>query len=149
MRAVIQRVSQASVTIDQQVKGAIEQGLVILLGVEPSDGDTDARWIAEKAATLRCFSDDQGRFDQSLEDVQGAALVVSQFTLFGDCRKGRRPSFTAAARPEHAIPLYEAVVNCLRERGVTVATGEFGAHMDVALINDGPVTLLIDSRKTF
>ena len=147
MRAVIQRVSQASVTIDQQVKGAIEQGLVILLGVETSDGDTDARWIAEKAATLRCFSDDQGRFDQSLEDVQGAALVVSQFTLFGDCRKGRRPSFVEAAEPEKAKDLYGKFVKNVGALGVPVEQGRFQALMKVELVNDGPVTLVLESRR--
>ena len=149
MRAVVQRVSEASVRVGEEVVGAIGRGLLVLLGVEDSDTDRDAQYIAEKVVGLRIFNDDAGKFNRSLEEVEGSVLVISQFTLHGDCRKGRRPSFIQAARPETAVPLYEAVVRGIRERGFTVATGEFGAHMMVHLVNDGPVTLLLDSRKLF
>jgi len=146
---VVQRVSEASVRVGEEVVGAIGRGLLVLLGVEDSDTDRDAQYIAEKVVGLRIFNDDAGKFNRSLEEVEGSVLVISQFTLHGDCRKGRRPSFIQAARPETAVPLYEAVVRGIRERGFTVATGEFGAHMMVHLVNDGPVTLLLDSRKLF
>jgi len=149
VRAVVQRVSEASVAVDGKVIGAIGPGLLALVSVDAEDTELDAGYISEKIAGLRIFNDDQGKFNLSVEDVGRAVLVVSQFTLHGDCRKGRRPSFTEAARPEKAIPLYESVAMHLRERGLTVATGEFGAHMTVHLINDGPVTLLLDSRKVF
>lgn len=149
MRAVVQRVSEASVRVGEKVVGSIGRGLLVLLGVEDSDTDKDAQYIAEKVVGLRIFNDDVGKFNRSLEEVGGSVLVISQFTLHGDCRKGRRPSFIQAARPETAIPLYEAVVRGIRERDFTVATGEFGAHMMVHLVNDGPVTLLLDSRKLF
>lgn len=149
MRAVVQRVSESDVTVDGKVVGAIDRGLLVLLGVTEDDEEEDARMMADKIIGLRIFNDDQGKFNLALEDVGGAVLVISQFTLLGDCRKGRRPSFSTAARPEKAVPLYERVVQLLRERGVTVATGTFGAHMDVRLVNDGPVTVLIDTKKTF
>jgi D-tyrosyl-tRNA(Tyr) deacylase len=149
MRAVVQRVHESSVSVDGRVVGRIGTGLLVLVGVGTDDDDDDARLIADKVAGLRCFSDEEGKFNRSILDVGGSILAISQFTLFGDCRKGRRPSFTEAARPETAAPLCELFVSTLRERGITVETGEFGAHMDVQLINDGPVTLLIDSKKVF
>ncbi len=149
MRAVVQRVSESSVTVDGKVIGTIGKGLLVLLGVSADDEDRDAAFIAEKVAGLRCFPDDSGKFNRSVEDVGGSILAISQFTLLGDCRRGRRPSFTRAARPEQAAPLYEAVIRHLRERSLHVEAGEFGAHMDVHLVNDGPVTLLLDSRKEF
>jgi D-tyrosyl-tRNA(Tyr) deacylase len=149
VRAVIQRVAESAVAVDGRVVGAIGRGLLVLLGVAAEDDERDADYIADKVIGLRCFQDADSKFNLSVEDVGGALLVISQFTLFGDCRKGRRPSFTDAARPEHAIPLYERVVRRLRDRGLKVETGEFGAHMDVSLVNDGPVTLLLDSRRLF
>ena len=149
MRAVIQRVTEASVRVDASVVGAIQHGVLVLLGIAEADTEADAQYIVQKLVGLRIFSDTDGKFNLSLAEVNGAILLVSQFTLFGDCRKGRRPSFTEASRPEHAIPLYDSVVAALRAAGVTVDTGIFGAHMEVHLINDGPVTLLLDSRKSF
>jgi D-aminoacyl-tRNA deacylase len=149
LRAVIQRVSEASVTVQNSVVGQIGKGLLLLLGVGNEDTEQDAQLMADKIAGLRCFADAESKFNLSIMDVGGAILAISQFTLFGDCRKGRRPSFTEAARPEPATELYEAVVQRLREKGLTVETGEFGAHMDVHLINDGPVTLLLDTKKLF
>lgn len=147
MRAVIQRVREASVTVAGEVVGAIGNGLLILLGVCHTDTAEDAESLAEKITQLRIFSDHEGKFNLSLLDVGGAALVVSQFTLYADTRKGRRPSFTAAARPEIAAPLVDAFAATLRTRNIPVATGVFGAMMQVALINDGPVTLVIDSAE--
>ncbi|MGQ9875538.1 MAG: D-aminoacyl-tRNA deacylase [Chloroflexus sp.] len=147
MRAVIQRVREASVTVAGEVVGAIGNGLLILLGVCHTDTAEDVELLAEKIAQLRIFSDHEGKFNLSLLDVGGAALVVSQFTLYADTRKGRRPSFTAAARPEIAAPLVDAFAATLRTRNIPVATGVFGAMMQVALINDGPVTLVIDSAE--
>jgi len=149
MRAVVQRVSEASVRVDEAVVGAIAAGLLVLLGVEQEDTEADATYIAEKLVGLRIFSDAAGKFNLSIEEVGGAVLLISQFTLHGDCRKGKRPSFTQAARPELAIPRYELVRDQLRGRGLRVETGVFGAHMQVHLVNDGPVTLLLDSRKHF
>ncbi|WP_322822942.1 D-aminoacyl-tRNA deacylase [Chloroflexus sp.] len=147
MRAVIQRVREASVTVAGEAVGAIGNGLLILLGVCHTDTAEDVELLAEKIAQLRIFSDHEGKFNLSLLDVGGAVLVVSQFTLYADTRKGRRPSFTAAARPEMAAPLVDAFVAALRARHIPVATGVFGAMMQVALINDGPVTLVIDSTE--
>ncbi|MDX9975541.1 MAG: D-aminoacyl-tRNA deacylase [FCB group bacterium] len=147
MRAVVQRVSESQVTVDGRVVGKIGQGLLVLLGVSRDDEERDAEYIAGKVAGMRCFADADSKFNLSVEDVGGSILVISQFTLFGDCRKGRRPSFTEAAAPELAIPLYESVVGRLCAMGFTVETGEFGAHMDVRLVNDGPVTLLLDSKR--
>ncbi len=149
MRAVIQRVSEASVTVDERVVGRIGKGLLLLLGVGQEDTGDDARMLADKVVGLRCFADAESKFNLSVVDVGGAVLAISQFTLFGDCRKGRRPSFSDAARPEPATELYEAVVQQLRGAGLSVETGEFGAHMSVHLVNDGPVTLLLDTKKTF
>jgi D-tyrosyl-tRNA(Tyr) deacylase len=149
VRVVIQRVSEASVTVDQQTVGAIGQGLMVLLGVAQGDTSQEAKSLAEKTAGLRIFEDDAGKMNRSVEEIGGSLLVVSQFTLLGDCRKGRRPGFTDAASPELADQLYEEYVAALRSRGVNVATGVFRADMQVALVNDGPVTMLLDSRKQF
>ena len=149
MRAVIQRVSEASVMVGGQTVGAIRQGLMVLLGVARGDTSGDAVYLAEKTCGLRIFEDQQGKMNRSVEDISGSVLVVSQFTLLGDCRKGRRPGFTEAAEPELADNLYEEYVELLRQRGITVATGVFRAEMKVGLVNDGPVTMLLDSRKQF
>lgn len=149
MRAVIQRVSQASVVVAAQTVGTIGQGLMVLLGVAQKDTSKDATYLAEKTASLRIFEDDNGKMNRSIEDIDGSILVVSQFTLLGDCRKGRRPGFTDAAPPELADALYQDYVDALRSKGITVATGVFRADMQVALINDGPVTIMLDSRKQF
>ncbi len=146
MRAVIQRVSQARVVIDGVVVGEIQRGLLVLLGVTHSDTVEQARWLAEKVVGLRVFNDGEGKMNLGVADVGGGVLVVSQFTLYGDCRKGRRPSFIDAAGPETAIPLYEAFVDGVRAQGVPTATGRFGAMMQVELVNDGPVTLIVDSK---
>lgn len=145
MRALIQRVTQASVTVEDEVVGAIDRGLLILLGVGASDGTAAAAQLADKIVNLRIFSDDAGKFNLSLLDVNGAALVVSQFTLFADTRKGRRPSFVHAAPPEHAAPLVDRFCDRLRSYHVPVTTGRFGAAMQVALVNDGPVTIWLDT----
>ena len=144
MRALLQRVSQASVTVDDQIVGRIAGGLVVLLGVTQSDGEAEAEWLARKVAGLRIFDDADGKMNASLADVDGELLVVSQFTLYGDARKGRRPSYTAAARPEQAEPLVDYFVEQLRGMGYNVATGVFGANMDVEIHNDGPVTLMVE-----
>ena len=149
MRAVVQRVHRAVVTVEGRVAGRIGPGLVVLLGVGRTDGDRDADWMADKVASLRIFADPAGQMNRSVAEAEGALLVVSQFTLFGDCRRGRRPSYIAAAEPEQARRLYLGVVDRLRRAGYTVETGEFGAMMNVELVNDGPVTLLIDSERTF
>ncbi len=147
MRAVLQRVSTARVTVGGRVAGAIGAGVVALLGIAADDTEAEADWLLDKLLNLRIFANDNGKFDRSLRDGHGDLLVVSQFTLLADTRKGRRPSFTAAAPPERAIPLYEHFVALARAQGVTVATGEFGAHMQVELVNDGPVTILLDSSE--
>ncbi len=147
MRAVVQRVSKASVTIDQQEVGKIDQGLVILLGIHEKDTQDDVDYLVKKIAQMRIFEDEQGKMNRSVEDVEGQILSVSQFTLFADTKKGNRPSFISAAHPETAIPLYEAFNEGIRNRGITVATGQFGADMAVSLINDGPVTIIIDSQN--
>lgn len=149
MRAVIQRVSQASVTVAEETVGAIDQGLMVLLGVAQGDTAKDSAYLADKTAGLRIFEDDEGKMNRSVADIGGSILVVSQFTLLGDCRKGRRPGFTDAAPPELADKLYEEYVHALRRQGVTVATGVFRANMQVALVNNGPVTIMLDSRKQF
>jgi len=149
MRAVVQRVSRARVTVEERVAGEIGAGLVILLGVGREDSPEVAASMAEKVANLRIFEDDQGKMNRSLLDVKGGALVVSQFTLYGDARGQRRPSFISAAPPEQAAALYEAFNAALRGIGVTVATGIFQATMSVELVNEGPVTILLDSDKAF
>jgi D-tyrosyl-tRNA(Tyr) deacylase len=145
MRAVLQRVLSAAVTVDTQVVGQIHSGLLILLGVAESDTQEEAQLLAEKTVTLRIFADEEGRFNRSLQDTNGAALVVSQFTLYADVRKGRRPSFIHAATPDHAEPLVAAYIAALRQRDIPVKTGVFGAMMHVSLVNDGPVTILLDT----
>ena len=144
MKAVLQRVSRASVSVGGSTRGRIGPGLLVLLGIADGDERADAERLAGKVARLRVFEDDAGRFDRSLLDTAGAALVVSQFTLVADTTKGNRPSFTAAAPPEHAEPVYESFCAALRELGVPVETGVFGARMDVELLNDGPVTIVLD-----
>lgn len=147
MRACVQRVHQASVTVNNGIVGRIARGVVVLLGVAQEDDETDVCYMVDKIVDLRIFEDDQGKMNRSLVDVGGEMLVISQFTLLGDCRKGRRPSFVAAALPEHAKQLYEEFVTVATAREIHVATGTFQVHMDVALINDGPVTLFLDSKK--
>lgn len=149
MRACIQRVRHASVTVRQQVIGKIGRGFLVLLGVAQNDTEADLNYLAEKIIGLRVFEDRDGKMNLSIKDVQGEMLVVSQFTLYGDCRKGRRPSFVAAAQPDQAKLLYEQFVQRVTEAGITVATGQFREHMDVELLNDGPVTLILDSNKDF
>ena len=149
MRAVIQRVESASVSVEGEIRGQIGAGFLVLIGVEEGDGDADFRYIAEKVPNLRVFEDEQGKMNRSLLDVGGELLAVSQFTLLGDARGGRRPSFITAARPETADPMYERLVADWRARGIRVETGAFGAHMKVSLVNDGPVTILLDSRRRF
>ena len=147
MRALIQRVTRASVTVDGEVVGAIDTGLLVLVGVTHADDDATAARLAAKVAHLRIFDDADGTMNRSLLDVGGAALVVSQFTLYGDTRKGRRPSWVDAARPEHAEPLVAAFATALGGEGIPVETGRFRADMQVELVNDGPVTILLDSRE--
>lgn len=147
MRVVLQRVTRAAVRVEDAVVGQIARGWLVLLGVARGDTDQDADWLAEKVVNLRAFADEQGKMNRSVLEAAGAILVVSQFTLLGDCRAGRRPSFTDAADPGEAERLYERFVDRLRSAGLTVETGVFRAHMDVELSNDGPVTFLLDSRK--
>ena len=149
MRAVVQRVMRARVTVDERVTGEIAQGLLVYLGVGAGDEEGDARYLVEKVATLRVFEDERGRMSRDVAAVGGALLVVPQFTLYGDVRSGRRPDFTAAKEPAGANALYERCVALWRERGLTVATGEFRAHMRVESVNDGPVTLLVDGARQF
>jgi D-tyrosyl-tRNA(Tyr) deacylase len=145
MRAVLQRVSRARVVVDGETVGTIGRGLLVLLGIARDDTLEQARWLAERVAGLRVFADDQGKMNRDVTEAGGSILVVSQFTLYGDCRKGRRPSFVLAAPAEAAIPLYEAFINAIRALGITVASGRFGALMDVELVNDGPVTLILET----
>ena len=147
MRALLQRVSSASVSVNGRIIGQIERGLVILLGVTHGDTVAEADWLANKIAGLRLFEDDAGKMNLELADVNGSVLVVSQFTLYGDARKGKRPSFTAAARPEQAEPLVDYFCDQLRQAGLIVATGQFGAMMQVAIHNDGPVTLMLEKEN--
>ena len=144
MRVVLQRVTRASVSIDGRVAGAIGRGFCLLVGLTHGDTDATVDWMAEKVAGLRLFPDTEGKMNLGLDEVGGGVLVISQFTLYGDSAKGRRPSFIDAARPERAIPLYERFVGALRARGLEVATGEFGADMQVEIHNDGPVTLILE-----
>ncbi len=149
MRAVVQRVKRAEVRIEGQAGGRIAKGLVILVGIGKGDQQADVEWLAEKIVQLRVFDDQEGRMNCGLREAEGELLCVSQFTLYGDCRKGRRPSYDQAASPDEARGLYEAFVGQLRGLGVKVETGQFQAMMEVDLVNDGPVTLLLDSRKGF
>jgi D-tyrosyl-tRNA(Tyr) deacylase len=146
MRAVVQRVSKARVLVGDEVAGEIGRGLLVLLGVTHDDTAEQARWLADKIVGLRIFADPDGKMNLGVADVGGAVLVVSQFTLYGDCRKGRRPSFVDAAPPEIAVPLYEAFIDAVKALGVPVASGRFGAMMDVELVNDGPVTLIVKTK---
>jgi len=145
MRAVVQRVSSAQVSVDGVVVGAVGRGLLILLGVAPGDGEAELRWMCEKVAHLRIFPDESGKMNRSAVEEGLGALVISQFTLYGDCRKGRRPAFTGAAAPALAEPLYQRFCEALAAQGLAVSRGVFGAHMAVLLENDGPVTLILDS----
>lgn len=147
VRVVVQRVSEASVTIDGEVRGKIGKGFMVLVGVEEADGQEDVEYVVKKVANMRVFEDEAGKMNWSLDKVDGAVLSISQFTLHADTRKGNRPSFTQAAKPKKAIPLYEAFNERLREQGISVETGEFGADMAVSLVNDGPVTITIDSKN--
>lgn len=146
MRVVLQRVKEASVTVDQKIIGQIKQGFLLLVGVTHEDTIDQVNWLADKIAGLRVFEDEEERMNRSLQDVNGQILSVSQFTLYGDVKKGRRPAFTEAAKPDVANELYEAFNERLRAQGLTVETGQFGAMMDIALINDGPVTLILEKE---
>ncbi len=148
MRAVVQRVRRASVAIAGTTTATIGTGLVVLLGIRIADTAADSSWLADKIVQLRIFADRQGKMNVSLADIAGEMLIVSQFTLYGDCRKGRRPGFSAAANPDIALPLYRHFISEVERRGIRAATGTFQAEMDVELVNDGPVTLLLDSEKT-
>ena len=147
MKVVVQRAKRAKVTVNGEVVGSIDHGLVLLVGVTHSDTIEDAAFIADKIAHLRIFEDESGKMNISVLDVGGEILSVSQFTLYGDCRKGRRPNFMEAAKPDHALPIYEAMNEALRQKGIRVETGKFGAMMEVELINDGPVTLIVESKE--
>ena len=149
MRAVVQRVSSAVVTIENQVKSEIGRGILLLLGSQEGDDEGDISYIVEKTVHLRIFEDEQGKMNRSLEEMNGELLVVSQFTLLGDARKGRRPGFIKAGNPAEARKIYESAVEAFKKTGIPVATGEFQANMQVSLVNDGPVTILLDSRKLF
>lgn len=149
MRAVLQRVKEASVTVEGQIVGHCGKGLLVFLGVKDTDDEAHGAYIAEKIAHLRIFEDEEGKMNRSVLDAGGEILMVSQFTLYGDGRKGRRPSFSQAAPPERALALYRGVVGSLKDKGLQVEEGVFQAHMDVSLVNDGPVTLLLDSEKNF
>lgn len=147
MRAVIQRVTEASCAVDGEITGSIQQGLLVLLGVEETDTNTDISWLAQKIVNMRIFSDDEGKMNRSLVDIHGSILLISQFTLFASTRKGNRPGFTRAARPDTAIPLYEEVkAELSRLTGKPTATGIFGADMKISLVNDGPVTIVMDTQ---
>lgn len=149
MRTVIQRVSRAQVSIENKVKGSIGKGLVVFVGISPEDCQKDLQWLAEKIVHLRIFEDNAGKMNRSLTDIKGEVLIISQFTLYGDCRKGRRPGFSGAAPPLKAEPIYQQFVEEVKSKGIQVETGTFQAEMQVELINDGPVTLLLDSEKKF
>ena len=149
MRAVVQRVSSSRVTVDERVTGEVKKGLLVLLGVTHDDTSKDVDYMVDKVTNLRIFEDENDKMNLSLKDIEWEVMAVSQFTLYGDARKGRRPSFSDAARPDVANPLYEEFVEKLRAQGITVGTGEFGAHMMVELTNDGPVTILLESKKAF
>lgn len=148
MKAVVQRTARAGVSIDGETVGRIDRGLLVLLGIEPDDDEADIEYMVKKCSGLRIFEDENGKMNLSVQDVGGSILLVSQFTLLGDARKGNRPSFTGAAVPEKAIPIYERVISELAKR-LPVQTGVFGADMQVELVNDGPVTILLDSKRTY
>ena len=148
MRAVVQRVSRASVTVDGAATGSIERGLLVFLGVGKDDSQKDIDFIADKIVNLRIFEDTDGRMNRSVKDIAGGVLLISQFTLYGECRKGRRPDFTAAGDPETAKQLYEQTIAAIKDKGVPVETGVFAAHMDIDSVNDGPVTLILDSNRS-
>lgn len=148
MRVVIQRVSRANVTVDGRITGKIDRGLLVFVGVGKDDTEDDIAFIADKVANLRIFEDADGKMNLSVTDIGGSVLLISQFTLFGDCRKGRRPDFTAAGAPDTAKILYEKTITAIAEKGVPVETGIFAAHMHIDCVNDGPVTLILDSKKT-
>jgi len=147
MRVVLQRVTEASVEVEGKIIGKINNGLLVLLGIHVDDNIKELEWMVNKVIGLRIFEDENGKMNKSLTDIEGELLIVSQFTLYGDCEKGRRPGFTDAARPEKAIPMYEEFIDRCKNLGVRVETGEFGADMKVKLLNDGPVTLVIDSPE--
>ncbi len=149
MRSVIQRVTSCFVTIDGNVTSKIDQGLLVLLGIQHSDTEKEVSWMADKISNLRIFNDDQGKMNRSLLEIEGEVLIVSQFTLYGDCRKGRRPGYSNAAPPKIAEPLYKLFVTRMKALNIATETGVFGADMKVTLVNDGPVTLLLDSDKRF
>ncbi|MBP6322844.1 MAG: D-tyrosyl-tRNA(Tyr) deacylase [Fusobacteriaceae bacterium] len=145
MRVVVQRVKHSSVAVDGNIVGKINEGLLILLGIKNGDTEKDVTWLANKVVSLRIFEDENGKMNKELKEINGSILLISQFTLYGDCVKGKRPSFIEAAKPEIAIPLYEKFIDTLKNQGINVETGIFGADMKVELLNDGPVTLVIDS----
>lgn len=149
MRGVVQRVKCAQVSVDNNIIGKINHGILLFLGVEDTDDEKDLEYMCDKVPNLRIFEDEDGKMNKSLTDVQGSLLVISQFTLLGDARKGRRPSFTQAAVPSKAIPMYESFISKMKEKNIITESGEFGADMQVELINDGPVTILLDSKKIF
>ncbi len=149
MRGVVQRVRHASVSVDNKIIGRINHGIMLLLGVEDTDDEKDLEYMCEKVPNLRIFEDENGKMNKNLTDVKGSILVISQFTLLGDARKGRRPSFIAAAAPDKAIPMYESFIENMKKREIITESGEFGADMQVELVNDGPVTILLDSKKIF
>ena len=145
MRAVVQRVSEASVKINDEIVGSIDKGFVVLLGIKTDDSEKEVTWLANKICSLRVFEDEDGKMNKELSDFSGSILLISQFTLYGDCIKGKRPGFVDAARPEHAIPLYEKFKEVIIKNGINLQCGVFGADMKVSLINDGPTTLIIDT----
>lgn len=149
MRAVVQRVSEGKVTVEQEVVGIINKGLLVLLGVGEEDDDKDLDYMVDKVTGLRIFEDENGKMNLSVKDIGGELLVVSQFTLYGDVRKGKRPSFTSSAHPSIAKEYYKKFISKCKEKGIKTEQGIFGAHMEVAFVNDGPVTILLDSKKTF
>lgn len=149
MRGVVQRVKRANVSVDNKIIGEIKSGILLLVGVEETDDEKDLEYMVDKVPNLRIFEDENGKMNKSLTDVNGSLLVISQFTLLGDARKGRRPSFTQAAAPDKAIPMYENFIRKMKEKEIVTECGEFGADMQVELVNDGPVTILLDSKKVF